>query len=93
MTGRDETVLRHAGRSCLPLRTGVSRASWITRRIRLIHGEPCSSGREAMVSAKQQNPPCRLAPALELRRPTRRAAEDSSFRRAAKPAALTHPLG
>jgi hypothetical protein len=52
-----------------PLR--VSRASLIARRHRAINGEPCSSGHSARVPARQQNPGCRLVPALELRRSTR----------------------
>jgi hypothetical protein len=53
----------------------VSRASWIARRIRTIHGEPCSSGREAMVPAVGRKDGCRLATTLELRRSTNRAPE------------------
>jgi hypothetical protein len=53
----------------------VSRASWIARRNRTIHGEPCSSGREAMVPTAGRQDGCRLATALDLRRSTNRAAE------------------
>jgi hypothetical protein len=52
----------------------VSRASWIARRHRAIHGEPRSSGREAMVPAARRQDGCRLSTALELRRSTNRAA-------------------
>ena len=58
-----------AVRTPWPLR--VSRASLIARRNRAINGDPCSSGHSAMVPAQQQNPRCRLVPALELRRSTR----------------------
>jgi hypothetical protein len=53
----------------------VSRASCIARMIAAIHGEPGSSGREAMVPAAGRQDGCRLATALELRRSTNRAAE------------------
>ena len=62
--------------SSRPRRSEVSRASCIARRNRTMHGDPGSNGREAMVSADQQNLRCRLAPALELRRSTRSAEED-----------------
>jgi hypothetical protein len=51
----------------------VSRAAWIAQRHCAIHGEPCSSGREAKVAAAGQHELRRLATALELRRSTNQA--------------------